>query len=316
MAKEKKKEAPEVYTPYFWKDEILPDVYTYDLPTRMRNQIYALFNDAFSYPERTPWGDNDFPGVVYREVIHDLERLIGFDARASSGRGETFKYTIREHTNIREVLTAVELSARKIQKYYTPKAWGAEREGRRYIQDLNQIFGSYGVGYQFESGHIVPRQSEFIHREVTRPALGVLADPRFATANEEFLKAYERFQAQDYENCHVECTKAFESTLKIICHIRGWPHDANAAASKLVEVVLSNNLVPSFSRELLTGIRQTLAGGVPVIRNKKGGHGGGVAGHAIPKSLAAYQLHLAATVILYLFQAHQEMPVPTAATQP
>ena len=46
------------------------------------------------------------------------------------------------------------------------------------------------------------------------------------------------YRKADSSDALIECCKAFESTMKIICAKRGWPVDRNATASALVKACL------------------------------------------------------------------------------
>jgi hypothetical protein len=45
---------------------------------------------------------------------------------------------------------------------------------------------------------------------------------------------------------------------------------------------------------------------VPTIRNREGGHGSGEKPNDVPEYLAAYQLHLTASAIIFLIRANED----------
>src|SRR6266542_5841910 len=92
------------------------------------------------------------------------------------------------------------------------------------IRELNYRLIEHGIGYQYESGKLFRKDSEFIHQEVVKPTLALLAAPLFESAREEFLKAHEHYRHGLYKECLNECLKAFESTIKIICKKRKWAY--------------------------------------------------------------------------------------------
>ena len=93
------------------------------------------------------------------------------------------------------------------------------------LQEINRRFRQHGVGYQYTDGVIVRVDSELLHEEVIRPALSLLRDKRFEGAQSEFLAAHEHYRHGRKAEALVECVKAFESTMKTICELRGWTYD-------------------------------------------------------------------------------------------
>ena len=52
---------------------------------------------------------------------------------------------------------------------------------------------------------------------------------------------------------------------------RQWEYEKRDTASRLVNIVLRNGLIDTFMQEHFTGLRQTLVGGVPTLRNNLSG---------------------------------------------
>jgi len=173
------------------------------------------------------------------------------------------------------------------------------------IAELNHRFLEHGIGYQYDSGHIIKVDSTFTHATIVKPALILLADPTFANAQQEYLQAHEAYRHGDYPKCLVEALKAFESTMKIICGENGWAYNQNDTASKLIGVVISSGLLSGSLQSQLTALRSLLESGTPTVRNKLGGHGQGSTVVNVPDYIAAYALHTAAANIVLLVSAHQ-----------
>ena len=107
-----------------------------------------------------------------------------------------------------------------------------------------------------------------------------------------------------YEEAIGGCLKALESTLKIICHRRGWQFDGEKHTAKaLIEIVFEKGLIPDYLQSQFGALRSALESGVPTIRNRAGGHGAGVKRREVPGYLASYTLHLTAAAILFLAEA-------------
>ena len=175
------------------------------------------------------------------------------------------------------------------------------------IAALNNRFQEHGVGYQYESGQINRIDSKVIHSEVVKPALGMLSDPMYEGANNEFLKAHEHYRAQRYEECMNECLKAFESCIKAICDKRGWSYGDKDGLKDLIDIVYGEGLIPSSMQSYFSGLRSTLESGASTLRNRHSGHGQGSKIITVPEHVAAYVLHLTASNILFLAKANEEM---------
>jgi hypothetical protein len=175
---------------------------------------------------------------------------------------------------------------------------------RARIDEINARLLEASVGFQFERGIIVEASSRYLHSELVVPALELLSDARFASANNEFLGAHEAFRAQDYEQCLVECCKAFESVIKVIAAERHWSVPQTAPAKTLVKAVFDNGLIPNYLESEFAGIRSVLENGIGTVRNKAGGHGAGTELRVVPRHLAAFQLHQTGAAITLLAEAH------------
>jgi hypothetical protein len=150
--------------------------------------------------------------------------------------------------------------------------------------------------------------SEFLHAETTEPAFRLLYASGFEGALAEFQLAHKHYRdgSEHYDDCLTNCGKSLESTLKTICDRRRWAHKAGDTASKLLDLVFSKELIPSYLQTHFSALRATLEGGVPTIRNREGGHGSGEKPNEVPEYLAAYQLHLTASAIVFLIRANED----------
>jgi hypothetical protein len=176
------------------------------------------------------------------------------------------------------------------------------------IDELNGRFREHGIGYEFEGGKIIRVDSKYLHAETVKPALQLLqgAGHGFSGPLEEFLKAHEHYRKDNPKEAILSAGKAFESTLKAICTARRWPFDPSKdTASKLLETVFSNGLIPSYLQSHFSALRSVLETGVPTVRNKTSGHGQGATPTTVPNHLVAYVLHTTAANIVLLMEAHQ-----------
>jgi hypothetical protein len=166
----------------------------------------------------------------------------------------------------------------------------------------------HGVGYYYSDGVMLRVDAEVIHKEAVIPALTVLRTKGYESAQREFLSAHEHHRAGRNTEALVDCCKAFESVLKIICTKSGWPFDPKATASNLVDACLANGLIPHYWQSYFAGLRSVLGSAIPTPRNRQAGHGTGARQVTEPpEELIAYVLHMTAATILFLSEAERKM---------
>ena len=281
--------------------EDVPDVYQYErIPDELRVQVVQIIDQDICQGIR-------FYFHIFRRIRDILRREYGrftLRDRVEETPDEVINFFL-ETDNTEEAIDVIEISIRTLDSCLRPKSDIARRNLDNAIAELNYRFREHGVGYQYESGKIIRVDSELMHAEVVKPALSLLADPMYAGANEEFLKAHAHYRARENKDCMSECLKAFESCLKVICDKRGWAYK-NAAAKDLVDIVLDKGLIPRFMESPFNGFRSALSG-VAAPRNKLSGHGQGGKIVDVPESMASYALHLTASNILLLARADKEM---------
>ena len=286
----------------------ISDVYVYnELSNPLRVQIIHIVRDAFgidTYSDKSSKAYEFLKDALCRE--YGLFELVKY---AESDAKSVFSFFLAEES-IERALDVVELCFKVINGYI--------RNDREYrsstirkiesddaINELNVRFKENGVGFQFESNELIRVDSEFLHTEAVKPTLTVLRGEGFKGANEEFLLAHEHYRHGRYKECLVDSLKAFESTIKAICIIRGWSFQTTDTAKALINICFSKELLPSYLESQFGSLRSLLESGVPTVRNKNGGHGQGSEPVSVPEYFARYTLNLTATSILFLVEAHQ-----------
>lgn len=283
-----------------------PDVYQYDyIPDRVKNQIIVL------------WGRL---GIIdRRDTIDALNSLNMFSAIAEILKEEygTLQLAVRHYRDrdidevIRfflsagtaaECLDVIELVLRSSKTLFFAHDLKAHRE---MVDTVNFRFREGGIGFQYEADQIIRVDHQFIHAEVTKPALLFLQDSAFGGANAEFLRAHQHYKDGNYKECLVEASKTLESTIKIICGQRQWGTEGDTA-SKLMNTIFSKGLVPNYIQSQMGALKSTLEG-VVTIRNKAAGHGQGAEMQEVPDYLASYALHQTASSVLFLIKAHKAL---------
>jgi len=289
-----------------------PDVYQYDdLPRELRIQIIHIWDDAIGPSVRSSM-ERSGPIKVWN-LIHDmLAREMGVFALTDDqyeGYSEIRCKNFLLNASTNEALDIIELSFRCIQIRHELMSW---QEMPSFGVDdakaeLNYRFREHGVGYQFEGGEIVRVDSQYVHAEAVKPAIALLNTSGFEGPSEEFFEAHEHYRKREYADAIADALKSFESTMKAICDSHGWPYKEGDTAKALIGIVLDNGLVPRYMESHLTGVRSSLEGGVPTVRNRLGGHGQGKDPRKVPDYFAGYALHLAATNIVFLVEAHEAL---------
>lgn len=283
----------------------VPDIYVYDkVPHELRVQIVHIIEDVF--------GNDNSAAQLYNLIKKTLCKEYGrFELieHPRSDEYDVFNFFLQEKSTER-ALDVVELCFQNISKHIPTNNLSRNHSFQKMkpedaISELNERFKEHGVGYQFESNEIIRVDSEFIHAEVVKPTIMVLRGKFFKGANEEFLMAHEHYRHGRHKECLVNCLKAFESTMKAICKIRGWPTQPGNTASNLITICLKNGLLPTYLESQFNSLRSLLETGIPTIRNKSAAHGQGVDIVEVPEYLARYTLNLTATNILFLAEANE-----------
>ena len=283
------------------------------LPKHLREQIVQIWDDAI--------GSNShmlsMAERLFENVVRSLCKEYGVSSLSKPRRTlmpPSFRLKVNDFfiacTDVDQCLDVIQLIFTEIDTFVRRQS--SEFEDRRTspdaaIEELNERFKEHGVGFQFHRGQILRIDSEFTHQEITVPALKLLQQPYLQLANQEFLSAHEHHRHGRRKECLNECLKAFESTMKAICHKRKWPYKQNATAQPLIKVCEDNHLFPGFMQNHLTGLRMTLESGVPTARNKTSGHGQGVVPTNVSEQFASYVLNLTAANIRFLAESEQAL---------
>ncbi len=175
------------------------------------------------------------------------------------------------------------------------------------VEDINVFFRLDDLPYAVttfvrEAGliishpRVVRRDDEVTYACAIEPALILLRDKQFTSANQEFLDALADFRKSDYGDCVAKCGSAFESTMKILCDRKSWPYSQNDTASRLLNVIFQNS---GLDRRLF---EQPLIN-IVTLRNKlSNAHGAGTQQRVIHQHVAKYAINATAAAILLLVE--------------
>ncbi|WFL76584.1 hypothetical protein P7228_11320 [Altererythrobacter arenosus] len=275
------------------------DVFEYDeLPSKVRVQILMNIDECIGTVE----DHRNSAEEIYKTIVKELREELG-RGNLTGRRTHSFAQELHEWfgnmASLPEAFDAVELFAMLV-RHVTRGRSQATEVFESHIARINARLLEAGIGYEISGVEVLKKSNEFLHSEVVRPALHVLSESRFSSANEEFREAHKAFRAAEYEDCLIDCLKAFESVMKVIAADKGWALPANATASKLVAALFENEFVPAYMKSQFDGLRALLESSVPTTRNRSGGHGKGTENRSVPASLAAFQLHQTAAIIVFL----------------
>lgn len=276
-----------------------PDVFQYTfMSPQLRQQ--ALFVLAKISEASGSGGYNaiDPYEVVTKEIREELGLIYLSNARYDYK--SEFDHWFRSEKRVENLLDAIELMCRLCKRI--AKSRGFEERTDLQISRLNGRFLEAEFGFQIEGPYVVQISDQYAHREIVVPALTLLEEKRFSTANQEYRKAHREFRDGQYADAVTDCGKSLESVRKVIAHERMWhgcKDDSNLAI--LIAAAVQNGLFPEYMESQITGLRALLQG-IGTIRNKDGAHGKGERQSLDDRHLAAYQLHQTAAAIIFLAQ--------------
>jgi hypothetical protein len=303
-----------------------------DLPQVFRGQVFLILRDIIGEPpklehwQRPETGPASPVDIVWDEV-HDLiareHGVIALSPLVTLYGGGVPKnehlqhyLALNENVSTDDLIDAIEISfrcllenAEAVAKYRDPLTSRLTiDEG---IAELNRRFRQHGLGYRFDVDHrlIVRIDSEGIYEDIIKPALLLVRRVGFSGVEEEFRRAQEHLRHGRNEESMAEALKAFESTMKYICDQRGWTYRRDHdTASRLIEILLREGLIPEWAQNEFSSLRSILQSGVPTARNRNAGHGRGPAPRQIPDYLAAFALNMTASNIVFLVEAFSALP--------
>ncbi len=170
----------------------------------------------------------------------------------------------------------------------TPFVWEQRRELFYGKEQDTSVIAAYP--------QVIRREDELTHTWAVEPTLTLLRDKSFTSANKEFIEALEDYRKGDYGDCLTKCGSSFESTMKIICHRKGWPYKQTDTAGLLIKHILQHS-------HLDAAIFEQILINIATIRNKLSkSHGSGVQQKNIPPHIAKYAINATAAAILLIVE--------------
>jgi hypothetical protein len=287
------------------------DGLVYEISKEDRVQITYVITDFFSrnpifddIAEDTLWkAMNDRICRIHKKPYIGIETFFG---RSSFSTKVTQQFQIEQNPD--HVIDIIEVCFRVLSKAYTVFGdQGRQRlpyppEGA--IEDLNTVFLENCIGLKFADGYIIRSDSEVLYQQITKPAMAFLTKAGFEYANEEYMAAQEQFRHGNYKETVMNIGKAFESTLKVICHKKGYVHDTSKGVKHLVDVLYNNNFLPESVKANLGIVRALLEGSLTFVRNKSA-HGAGVNHVEMNAGIASLALNMGGSLIKFCVDASE-----------
>jgi len=287
------------------------DVYQYDvMPEKLKITLYKIILRGTELATKRDHNRSQSENNIYERIHtiiceeHSLHYLIKKPYYNDDYKNNVISF-FNQNEDILITLDILQLSIMSIL-LSTQRLYGEEMDTLLNIgKEINQRMLEHGFGYQFEDGIIIKIDTKHTHKEIVKPALKLLNDKRFHNANEEYRDAFEALKREDYENVFVECNKAFESTMKIICEINKFTYKQSDISSKLISILSNNKFIEGYNEDMLNGLIKVLTT-VSTLRNKEGGHGKGSKQQIEDLSYVNFALHSTASNILFLMERQQE----------
>jgi hypothetical protein len=282
------------------------DVYEYaHLPGPLRVQLVNILKGMIGPPENgLAWQHYN---TVHDAICHEIGTLVLAEG-ATPGK-ILFNFVLQSE-NVEQILDVIEMAIREMETKRSAsyrQFADATATPKEAADEINFRFRENAIGYQYESGRILRIDSQVAHSEIVKPALQLLADPRYEGPQQEFLNAHQHYRDGKNKECIADCLKAFESAMKTICDKRGWAYNKTDTANALIQVCVQNNLIDPMLLSHVGALRTVLEAGVPTVRNRLAGHGQGAAPVAVPGHYASYALHLTAANILFLVNSEKAL---------
>lgn len=285
------------------------------LPSEFRVQVAYIWRNTLGpyYDNVSPWVDkpaSNYRWEAIREIVARERGVFSLSGRPHDNPSEQCAAVLLNGSTD-DALEIIEMSFRYVDRVLGKRPeWERREESLAQdpddaISELNGRLREHGIGYRFENGTLVRIDSELLHTEVTVPALRLLQTHGFEGALQEFMDAHQHFRKGETKDANVDALNALESTLKAICAQRKWRYSGTATASDLVRLVMREGLIPSELQTHFENVIKAMETGLPPIRHNFGGHGQGADIKTVEHHLAAYSLHLMASNIVLLIEAHK-----------
>ena len=294
--------------------EAVPLIQDTSITLRTKILIYCqdVFNNSLSFHD-----NGDFTNEFWNEIHHTFQYRHG-KTQLTDGYLKSRKQDIMEFLRTCEDENFFDF----IEYIFRVKClFNIGLDENEIVAGINELFASENIGYAltemikeeviepvdiypFSGGdrkviktvsypQVIKKDDQVIHAITIKPVLSLLSDPKYKTANQEFLEALEDYRKGDYGDCLTKCGSAFESVMKIICDTNKWSYKQTDNASTLIKIIVKKLGLESFFEQPLMIIA--------TLRNKLStAHGAGVSLKKVSPNYARYALNSTAAAIKFL----------------
>jgi len=275
----------------------IPDIFEYDIiSSPFRCQLQTIIKSTIKeYDPRDEFYSKIVDGFLYELGRDNLNEYT------------TFKYDdiysfISETSSTGELLDFVDYFIYFLDSAIKEEIAFCEMRGEleKTVKEINYRLMINNLGYELINFQLQRIDNKVLHQEIVKPALSLISDDRFSGANDEMRSAYTKRREGDNKGAIVEACKAFESTMKTICIIQGYPYAPTAQAKALLDTLKINGYFPTYLEAHMNGIRTTIETGLPTVRNRTSAHGQGQEIVSLPDAYVDYAINLLATNIVFL----------------
>lgn len=287
-----------------------------NIPITLRNKILLYCRDIFSN-SRSNWGSGNHTGEFWNE-IHQMLLYRHGKFQLSNGNPQSRSEDLINfllHCQDDEFLDFIEYIFRVKCLFHV------STEENVLVAEINELFASENIGYELTEivkeevvepvneypffsremkviktiayPQVIRKDDQVIHATIIMPTLSLLSEPKYKTANQEFLEALEDYRKGDYGDCLTKCGSAFESVMKIICESKKWQYKQTDTASTLLGTIINKSGLESYFEQPLMIIA--------TLRNRLSkSHGAGVTPKIATQNYARYALNSTAAAIVFL----------------
>lgn len=296
-----------------------PLVYQYDkVPEALRKQVILILRRALGTQLRDPYAG------VFREFTVAMNY---WDYIFQVLREELGEFRLSQHGNMPDeqvcnyllnancdrFLDALELCLKVVNGAARTVGYD-ERQTAQIVEDADDAIdninyrmqeNSFGYAFVPSADAIVRIDSQYLHKDAVDRAFTLLHEAAFKGAEDEFAEAHREYREGHGKNAITKALNAFESTIKTICELRGWHYEKTTTSSALIKIVFEKALLSTSYEGFFGALKSVLESGLPTVRNKStASHGQGAQVVEVPGYVTGFALHLAASSIVLLVEAH------------
>ncbi len=279
------------------------EIYVFDnIPENVRWRLFYAFCDTFRDHYDSDQKQAGFATAAHGILLRDYGRpdLAGKWKPDEDLCQFMFAANTEKYIDVIETLNMLLLA--QVDTLVTQEHWDGWRDR------ANQVFDEERIGYQIQGPNVVRVDSQYAHREMVKPALGLLSEHGFEAALREFTDAHEAYRHGDFAKAISRAEQAVESTMKCALARLGKPLPKLETAGPLTDACLECGLIPEWSEAAPKQLADLLKAGLPNVRNKLPvTHGAGDIKTNIDRSSALLALHLSASYIVFLGERLKEL---------